>query len=175
MSEKEDKNSDIKEFSEDSLRSIAKEIVIKRFFVNTHITIYVCVNLLLLAINFFTRNPYYWVLWASTGWGVGLVIHMFNYFIFKKGLFSEPGQAFLAYHIVIYVLVSALLLFIDWFTLDQYIIQFWFMWPVASWSLALIIHIALYKIFGTVKGDGPGRSWVEHMINKELEKSKGLN
>ena len=172
MTEKEDLNSDIKEFSEDSLKSIAKEIVIRRLFVNTHITVYVCVNLLLIAINFFTHNPYWWALWASTGWGAGLLIHIFSYYIFKKGLFSEPGQSFLAYHIFIFLIVSGLLIFIDGFSLQDWNFD-WFLYPILSWALALVIHIALYKIYGTVKGDSFGISWLENKINKELEKSKG--
>ena len=41
----------------------------------THLTVYVIVNLGLVALNLATSPHYLWFLWAASGWGIGLVAH----------------------------------------------------------------------------------------------------
>ena len=40
-----------------------------------HLTVYVLVNLLLLAINLQTSPGRLWFLWSLCGWGVGIICH----------------------------------------------------------------------------------------------------
>jgi hypothetical protein len=46
-----------------------------------HLTVYVLVNLLLLAINLQTSPERLWFLWSLCGWGVGLICHGVSVFI----------------------------------------------------------------------------------------------
>lgn len=46
-----------------------------------HVTVYVLVNLLLLAINLSITPGRLWFLWALGGWGVGLLCHGLCFFL----------------------------------------------------------------------------------------------
>ncbi len=46
-----------------------------------HLTVYVLVNLLLLAINLQTNPGRLWFLWSLCGWGVGVVCHGLSVFL----------------------------------------------------------------------------------------------
>lgn len=46
-----------------------------------HLTVYVLVNLLLLAINLETSPGRLWFLWSLCGWGVGVICHGVSVFI----------------------------------------------------------------------------------------------
>ena len=43
-----------------------------------HATVFVCVILLLVAVNLLTTPGYLWVLWPFFGWGLGLFLHWFS-------------------------------------------------------------------------------------------------
>lgn len=55
----------------------------KGFFV--HLTVYVLVNIFLVIIWAVT-NPggYPWFIWSIIGWGIGIVIHCLNVFVFDR-------------------------------------------------------------------------------------------
>lgn len=52
-------------------------MMLKGFYL--HLTVYVLVNALLIAINLLTypKAPVYWFYWPLAGWGVGVVAHAF--------------------------------------------------------------------------------------------------
>lgn len=55
------------------LRAKKKVGNLKDFY--RHLTIYMFVNILLFAINFFTFQGDWWFVYPLGGWGIGLVIH----------------------------------------------------------------------------------------------------
>ena len=54
----------------------------KRVQFKIHLVVYVGVNLLLLIINLSTPGDYLWVKWPILGWGIGLVFHALNVYVF---------------------------------------------------------------------------------------------
>ena len=162
----------IEEFGEDSLKDIAKEIVLKRTILQIHTIIYIVVNLLLAIINTIAgdiqQDP--WFLWVATGWGVGLAIHYLYYFVFKRGMANYSTIA-LVYHIFIYVVVNALLFFIDWFTTrTQGLVLDFVLYAAGFWGIGLIGHLAFYLYFKPQSEDAQGESWIDRQVKKELSK-----
>jgi hypothetical protein len=45
-----------------------------------HLTAYVVVNAVLVALNLMTSPRYLWFRWPLFGWGIGLVLHAFSVF-----------------------------------------------------------------------------------------------
>ena len=41
----------------------------------SHLAVYILVNLMLVAIWFFTGAQYFWPMWVMLGWGIGLIIN----------------------------------------------------------------------------------------------------
>jgi hypothetical protein len=162
----------IEEFGEDSLKDIAKEIVMKRTALQIHTIIYIVINLLLAIINAMAgdiqQDP--WFLWVVTGWGVGLAIHFLYYIVFKRGMANYSTIA-LIYHAFIYVIVNALLFFIDWFTTrDQGMVLDFVLYSAGFWGLGLIGHLAFYLYFRPQTEEKQGESWMERQVKKEMEK-----
>lgn len=58
-----------------------KRVEIKLGF-KIHVAVYVGVNLLLLMINLSTPGDYLWVKWPALGWGIGLLFHALNAYVF---------------------------------------------------------------------------------------------
>ncbi len=50
-----------------------------------HLTTYILVNGLLIAINLMTSPGTYWFVWPLVGWGVGLILHGLSVFVFGSG------------------------------------------------------------------------------------------
>ena len=48
-----------------------------------HVAVFVVVNVLLLIINLITSPGYMWSIWPLIGWGVALVLHGLNVFVFN--------------------------------------------------------------------------------------------
>ncbi len=55
------------------VRAKKKMEMLKAFYI--HLTVYIFVNMLLLAINLLTNPEIWWFLYPLGGWGVGLFIH----------------------------------------------------------------------------------------------------
>lgn len=55
------------------VRAKKKMEMLKAFYI--HLTVYIFVNILLLAINLLTNPTFWWFLYPLVGWGVGLFIH----------------------------------------------------------------------------------------------------
>lgn len=51
----------------------------------THLTVYIVVNLLLIASNLFSPAGHYWFVWPMLGWGVGICFHLMGTFMFLSG------------------------------------------------------------------------------------------
>jgi hypothetical protein len=60
----------------DKLLKLAKRRVALKKSVMWHLTAYICVNVFLAAIYYFTTpNGYFWPIWSILGWGLGLLCH----------------------------------------------------------------------------------------------------
>ncbi len=64
-----------KKMSDDEIREIATKRVRARRGFYWHLTVYVVVNLMLIAIWYFTGHGYFWPGWVLLGWGIGLVFN----------------------------------------------------------------------------------------------------
>ena len=185
--------SKISEFNDDSLRKIAKEIVIRRFALRVHWIAYICVNLLLVVINLMVQNwtfnsslhiggftfVYAWCEWPLTGWGIALAIHTFSYIIYRKGLVSTTAAGLLAYHTFIYIIVILFLIYVNLVSVDliaavnpsaMYI--WWVFWPLGCWGAALIVHWIVYLYGRPKKGEDSHKSSVDREVENELKKVK---
>jgi uncharacterized membrane protein len=72
-----------KKMSDDEIREIARRRVRARRGFYWHLTVYVIVNLMLVAIWYFTSRSYFWPGWVMLGWGIGLVFNAVA--VFAKG------------------------------------------------------------------------------------------
>ncbi|MHA1647224.1 MAG: 2TM domain-containing protein [Promethearchaeota archaeon] len=165
----------LNEFSNNSLRKIAKEVVVRKFVLILHIWIYVLVNILLFAINYFTypTSPiYFWFLWPLTAWMMILIGHIFAHTMFRKGI-VDLHTVFILYHMVSYVVVNLFLIFTNWFTTASNSSRItWVWWIIGPWSILFIIHLIVYFYVVPKRGESPNRNWLERKIDKELERMK---
>ncbi len=67
----------------------AERIVAEKIGFLRHLMIYVLVNVLLLAINLVTSSGFLWFLLPLGGWGIVLLAHFVNVFIFRGGRFER--------------------------------------------------------------------------------------
>lgn len=51
----------------------------------THLTTYVVINIILVIINLLTSPGYHWFYWPLLGWGIGIVLHGMNVFVYGEG------------------------------------------------------------------------------------------
>ncbi len=63
-------------------QAAVKRIRAKRAF-GLHATVYVAVNLLLVAVWALTGRGYFWPIWPILGWGVGLLVHYWTVFLLR--------------------------------------------------------------------------------------------
>ena len=66
-------------------RDRAQKIVEAKLGFIRHGIVYVMVNIALVIINLATSPGYQWWLWATFGWGMGLVAHFISAFVFRAG------------------------------------------------------------------------------------------
>jgi 2TM domain-containing protein len=64
---------------------------IRGFYI--HATIYVLVNVLLMAVNLGTSRGKIWFFWPLLGWGIGLAAHGLSVFEFGGGLWGPKWQS----------------------------------------------------------------------------------
>jgi len=64
-----------KKMSDDEIRGIATHRVRRRRGFYAHLTAYILVNLMLVAIWYFTSRGYFWPGWVMLFWGIGLVFN----------------------------------------------------------------------------------------------------
>ena len=70
---------------QDILRRVEKKVEQKLGFY-IHLTAYILVNGLLVAINLMTSPGTYWFKWPLIGWGIGVLFHGLSIFVFGDGL-----------------------------------------------------------------------------------------
>ena len=67
----------------------ARERVEARLGFYTHLAVYIIVGALLVAIDIST-SPATWVQWPLMGWGIGVLFHALNVFVFRgRSAFTE--------------------------------------------------------------------------------------
>ena len=64
--------------NDEDIRDEAMKRVHKRRDLGTHVVVYVVVNVMLLGIWAFTGAGYFWPAWVLLGWGVGLVLNVWD-------------------------------------------------------------------------------------------------
>jgi hypothetical protein len=69
------------QMSEEEMRKIATGRVQAKKGFYTHLTAYIIVNLMLIAIWYFTGAAHFWPMWVLIFWGVGLVINGVTVFL----------------------------------------------------------------------------------------------
>ena len=165
-------NKKISEFSARSLRKIAREVILKRTALIIHFWIYVFVNLILVIINYLTLGfnlpTNMWFLHSITGWGIGLVLHTSNYFIFKKGVINAASVGMI-YHSINFIIVNLYLTYIDMFWDATY---FWAGWVFLIWIFIFTSHLVFYFYIVPKREDaGTDRPWIERKFDEEIEKA----
>lgn len=67
-------------------------------------------------------------------------------------------------HLVVYIGVNALLVVINFATLDKVTPYYWFIWPLLGWGIGVVFHgIMAFFLAGET-------SLTERMIEKEMKK-----
>lgn len=62
----------------------AKKRVAVKFGFYIHLIVFIAVLLSLLLINLSNNPDYLWVKWPFLGWGIGLLVHGLNVFVFSQ-------------------------------------------------------------------------------------------
>jgi hypothetical protein len=97
-----------------------------------HLTAYLAVNAILLWINLDTSPQNLWAQWPIIGWGIGLAFHGLSVVLSS----TKINKGFI-YHLAAYILVNALLIFINFSTYPQYL---WFNFPLIAWTFIIAFH-----------------------------------
>ena len=71
--------------SDEEVYRIARQRVEEKKGFYTHLIVYICVNILLVLIWFFTGAGFPWFIFPLCGWGIGLLFHCLGVFVFSKG------------------------------------------------------------------------------------------
>lgn len=69
------------QMSEEEIRRIATQRVQAKKGFYAHLTAYVLVNLMLIAIWYFTGAKYFWPMWVLLFWGIGVIVNGVTVFI----------------------------------------------------------------------------------------------
>jgi hypothetical protein len=77
--------------SDDEIRDLATHRVRRRRGFYSHLTAYILVNLMLVAIWYFTGRGYFWPGWVMLFWGIGLVFN--GVAVFAKGDIGSERRA----------------------------------------------------------------------------------
>ncbi len=62
---------------------------LKGFYI--HLTVFIVINVFLFIINFLTTPGYWWFLFVTLFWGIGLLIHGLSVFT-RRGMFSKEWE-----------------------------------------------------------------------------------
>jgi len=68
------------QMSEEEIRKIATERVKAKKGFFSHLTVYILVNLMLIAIWYFTGAKYFWPMWVLLFWGIGIIVNAITVF-----------------------------------------------------------------------------------------------
>jgi hypothetical protein len=72
------------QMSEDEIRQLAERRVAAKKGFFTHLATYLVINALLFVIWAVNSGGYLWFLWVAGFWGIGLIFHALNVFLFPK-------------------------------------------------------------------------------------------
>ena len=97
-----------------------------------HLTAYLAINAVLIWINLDLYPEYFWAKWPLAGWTVALLFHAFS--VFSLSVKNHKG---LYYHLFSYLIINALLIFINF---DLYPQHLWFKFPLIAWTFIIIFH-----------------------------------
>lgn len=167
-------------FSDEALRSIAKQKVNFRMSVRIHVGVYVVVSILLFFINYITFPEYLWVVYVFFGWLVGLVLHTTSYLLYARGVYPMAKRGVI-YHLISYIFVIGFLFIINIpyiydrnFTGPLSSIFLWAIIPAVFWGTGFIIHWISYLVFyrGKITEEGDAISRRDLAIEKELQKMR---
>ena len=85
-----------------------------------------------------------------------------KYFLAKKKVESIKG---FYGNLVAYVLVNAILIFINLYTSPKYL---WFFWPLMWWGAGVVFHgLKVFEVFPVL-----GKDWEEKKIKELMEKER---
>jgi hypothetical protein len=71
--------------TDEEVYRIARQRVEEKKGFYTHLIVYICVNILLVLIWFFTGHGFPWFVFPLGGWGIGLLFHFLGVFVFSQG------------------------------------------------------------------------------------------
>jgi hypothetical protein len=97
-----------------------------------HLTAYLAVNSVLLWINFDNSPQNLWAIWPIIGWGILLAFHGLT-----VALTTTKINKGFAYHLAAYILINALLIFVNYNRSPEYL---WFKYPLIAWTFVIIFH-----------------------------------
>jgi len=176
-----EEDKEIEGFSEESLRKIAEEKVKYRDSVMIHFFTYILINILLFVLFLNLKIPQisFLIIFA---WLIGLSLHTVSYILYARGTFPMAKRGVI-YHIVTYItgsiflgVLRSILILIGPYQ------EFVFVSTVNSimttifllWGLAVLVHLAIYKLFFSVKIEKNGeiKTRREMQIEKEIQKMK---
>ena len=78
--------------TEEQIYDTAKERVMQKRDFYSHLMVYIVVNAALIGIWYFTRSTYPWFIWPLAGWGIGLIFHGLDVFMFHRGSAWEQRE-----------------------------------------------------------------------------------
>jgi uncharacterized membrane protein len=70
--------------TDEEIYQIARQRVEEKKGFYTHLIVYICVNILLVLIWFFTGANFPWFIFPLGGWGIGLLFHFLGVFVFSR-------------------------------------------------------------------------------------------
>jgi hypothetical protein len=111
-----------------------------------HLTAFIAVTSLMVWINLDTSPQYFWAKWPLAGWAVGLLFHGFS--VFSSSIRINRG---FSYHLVSYLIINALLIFIN---LDLSPYYLWFKFPLMAWTVMIAFHA--WRVFSHDTGAAAG-------------------
>jgi hypothetical protein len=71
--------------TDEEVYRIARQRVEEKKGFYTHLIVYICVNILLVLIWFFTGHGFPWFIFPLGGWGIGLLFHFLGVFVLSQG------------------------------------------------------------------------------------------
>jgi len=113
-----------------------------------HLAAFLAVNAVLIWINFDIAPDYFWAKWPLAGWTVALLFHAYS--VFSSSIKTHKG---FYYHLVAYLIINALLIFINFDLYPQYL---WFKFPLIAWTIMIIFHA--WRIFSKKSLQAPEKT-----------------
>ncbi len=158
------KKKELESDEEEIIYKLAKRKVIMRLALQIHTITMIFINILLVITNIVVGITHWWSLWPLGSLILIWSIHVFSFFYQKA--------TFLQWHLFLYIMINAYLVFIFYLTEGVYK---WFYWPIGCWGFMLIIHIVFYLEYKPKPDENPNESWFMRKINKELTRIPSSN